>query len=93
MILTETICPRSSDYKSLDTYVWGSTFRVQDVRLLKAGNIKIELKGGHHGSVVLYAPTILWPQVRISSTPSTLFLIYIVEIITAIETEMTKERK
>ena len=33
--------------------------------------------GGRHNSVVLSAPTILWPWVQIPSTPSMLFLICI----------------
>ena len=36
--------------------------------------------GGRHSSMVLSAPTILWPQVRIRSTPSILCSIFIVEI-------------
>ena len=36
--------------------------------------------GGHHSFVVSSAPTILRPRVRIPSTPSMLFSIYIVEI-------------
>ena len=42
--------------------------------------------GGRHSSVVLSAPTILWPRVRIPSTPSTLFSI-------CIEIVLRKERK
>ena len=37
-------------------------------------------KNGHHSSVVLSSPTILWPRVQIPSTPSVLFSIYIVKI-------------
>ena len=33
--------------------------------------------GGRHSSVVSSAPTILWPQVRIPSTPSMLYSICI----------------
>ena len=34
---------------------------------------KSGVKGGRHSSVVSFAPTILWPRVRIPSTPSMLF--------------------
>ena len=37
--------------------------------------------GGHHSSVVSSAPTILRPQVRIPSTPSMLFSICTIEIV------------
>ena len=43
--------------------------------------------GGRHSSMVLSAPTILRPWVRIPSTPSMLFSICIIEIVTR------KERK
>ena len=36
---------------------------------------------GRHSSVVLSASTILWQQVQIPSTPSTLFSICIIEIV------------
>ena len=40
-------------------------------------NGNILLWGGRHSSVVSSTPTILWPQVRIPSTPSMLFSICI----------------
>ena len=39
-------------------------------------------KVDEHISMVLSAPTILWPWVRIPSTPSMLFSICIIEIVT-----------
>ena len=48
--------------------------------------LKLKPLGGRHSSVVSSAPTILRPRVRIPSTPSMLFSIYI-EIVTR------KERK
>ena len=39
------------------------------------------ISGCHHSSVDLSSPSILPPQVRVPSTPSTLFSIYIVQIV------------
>ena len=47
---------------------------------------KYKFWGGRHSSMVSSAPTILWPQVQIPSTPSTLFSI-------CIEIVMRKEQK
>ena len=47
--------------------------------------------GGRHSSVVLSAPTILRPQVRIPSTPSMLFSICI-EIVTKKDRKQNKKR-
>ena len=46
--------------------------------------------GGRHSSVVWSAPTILQPRVRIPSTPSMLYLIYIVIIETVFDVGMKK---
>ena len=47
--------------------------------------------GGRHSSVVLSAPTILPSQVRIPNTPSTLFSIYIIEIV--IKKDQNKQKE
>ena len=62
-------------------------FAQKRLRQLKEGIEKSQRKGGRHSSMVLSAPTILQPQVRIPTTPSTLFSICIIEFV------MRKERK
>ena len=47
--------------------------------------------GRRHSTVVLSAPSILWPQVRIPSTPSMLFQFIMVKIETVIVIAMKKD--
>ena len=54
------------------------------VRLVHVAKVSLD---GRNSSIISHAPTILQPQVRIPSTPSTLFSIFIIEIV------MRKEQK
>ena len=49
--------------------------------------------GGSHSSVVLSAPTIMQPQVRIPCTQSILFSTCVVKMEAVIDIGMIKERK
>ena len=64
-------CPRAR--VALHSVVIFCHRRGQDEVKMKCVNKRLSYTGGRHSSVVLSAPTILWPRVRIPSTPSTLF--------------------
>ena len=76
-------CPRAR--VALHSVVIFCHRRGQDEVKMKCVNKRLSYTGGRHSSVVLSAPTILWPRVRIPSTPSTLFTICFVEIETVID--------
>ena len=60
--------------------------------LVSTSLVRIVRLGGHHSSVDLPAPTCLWSQVRIPSTPSTLFST-VVKFCTTFLIELRKGRK
>ena len=54
--------------------------------------VKYLILGGRHSSVVLSAPTILWPWVRIPSTPSNLLSVCIICNCNEKRTKINKKR-
>ena len=69
-----TLARRCNQFLKQSLHLFYRRYFQSTIKLIKVG-------GGRHSSVVSSAPTILRPRVRIPSTPSMLFSICIIEIV------------